>query len=203
MVDTKAGADDGLSVERCGSPRDTETRIEIPVTRIVQRGISWARRSVYRRGEGRVERTRTQASTVELVEVKHRGAVGRFAGDAVIVPAKARVDRESGGYFPFVLEVRHVETTAKPVAAPRCNEVQSRQLRPYEAIVSAEIEVVIRGLSLIEANPADLNTHFEGVRAVGPSEVVDHTVGGANFNVGRLVGNTREIVGVYGEGQRT
>ena len=44
-----------------------------------------------------------------------------------------------------------------------------------------KIKDIIGGFALIQSNPADLHSRLEGVAAVNPSQVVDHSVGRAHF----------------------
>src|ERR1022692_578826 len=90
------------------------------------------------------------------------------------------------------------------MAAPGSVEGNVRKRRVYHVIFASEGERVVRGLPLIEPDPAYLHAHFEGVPAVGPGQVINQTIGCANFDVGGIVVEPDETIArVDGKCKRT
>src|ERR1039458_2822270 len=83
------------------------------------------------------------------------------------------------------------------MAAPRSDvgDVGKHGIR--HIIRAGKTQGVIRGLPLIQPYPADFHARFEGMPAVGPGQVIDHSVGCADFNVRRVVVESYEVTGAY------
>src|SRR5271165_1414818 len=187
VINAKSGANNGLSVKRSGSPSQANARVEVLVIRIVQSGVCRTRRCIYRNDKGSIERTAPKARAMKLIQIKDRCPVSSFGSHAIVFPAQACGDRESWSHLPFILKVGHVEAAAKTVAAPGRDEIEVRKRAGDRAQIVCEVEIVIRRLTLVETDAANFHTHLESVAIVSPGQVVDDTVGGADFNVRRFV----------------
>src|SRR5579864_7665100 len=123
-------------------------------------------------------------------------------GNSVVLPAHSCGKSERRGCFPLILEIGHIERASKAMAAPRRDEANVRERGRRHVILTGKTECVIRGLSLIEPNSPDLHACLEGVTAMGPDHVVDHSVRGANLNIRRIVIEANEITCTYRKGER-
>ena len=124
--------------------------------------------------------------------------------NAEVIPTYSQIYRKGRGYFPLVLEVRHIESTPVLVAAPGSDIVHFRKGSRYQAIVIGESQIIVRSLTLIEPNAADFHAGLESMTPMRPRKIVDKAEGGANFDVLRVVIDSREARQVHrvGEGAR-
>src|SRR3974390_1433113 len=86
VVNTKARADNRLAMKHAGCPGKADARIEVPVVRVVQSWIFWARCRVDWGGIWPVLGTRSKADSMERVDVENCGVIIGFVSYAVLSP---------------------------------------------------------------------------------------------------------------------
>src|ERR1700751_1545418 len=109
---------------------------------------------------------------MKVIEVEYRGPVGCLMGHAVIIPAQSCRNGDRRRRLPFVLEVRHEEVAAQPMATPRSNVIDAGKRSLGKRVVVTERQHVIGRLPLIEPHTTVLHTYLEGVAAARPDQVV-------------------------------
>src|SRR4029077_11630473 len=198
MVDAEARAEDGLPVKRVRRPSNTDARIKIQIVGVVQRGVARTWRRIYWSDAQRnVSRMGAEAYAMELIEVKYGRGVVRLVGDSIVFPAEAGTQSERRRSLPFILEIRHVESAAILVAAPGRGEIYLIDLAIQYVRQIVEAERVACGLALIQTDAADLHARLEGVPAVDPGQVIDHSVSRSHFFVRLVVVDRLEIQHVH------
>src|SRR5271165_3416713 len=143
---------------------------------------------------------------MKLADVENRSAIVSLGRNAVVFPADSQVESQGWGNLPLILEIGHVESAPKLVAAPwggKRNPVQRsvREARFKATRVVSERQVVVGGLALVEPNPANLHAGLEGMSAMRPNQVVHNSECGSNLDVGVVVIEGDEGVGAYGIGK--
>ena len=124
---------------------------------------------------------------MELIQIEDRRAVVRNVSDAEVIPSYSQACSESRSHFPFVLEVGHVESAAILVAAPRCNKRNVSERCRNQAGVIAKVQSVVRRLTLVETNAANLHTGLKRVTASSPSKIVNESESRSDLDVGCIV----------------
>ena len=144
---------------------------------------------------------------MKLIEIENRRCVIGLVRHTIIIPTQSRADREIWSNFPLILKIRHVEHTPQLVAAPwgsKGDPVKRgiREGRFIRSRIVSERKDVVSGLALVQANPPNLHAHLEGVPAVGPGKVIDHSERRSDLDVGIVVVESDEGVRVHRIGKR-